>query len=122
MHLMDYHSVPHRTRLVLLLLVTVLSTSVIIPAALMAQTSTLNIREQARQQEALKRGRSVQIGGRGQAEPVRVQRRTLTGVRRAIRSQPYGQGALPTATQSRSFLDSILRRVQLRRAVREDRG
>lgn len=113
---------PHRTRLVLLLLIAALSISVIVPAALVAQTSTLNVREQARQQEALRRGRSVQIGGRGEAQPTRPRTRTLTGVRRAIRSQPNGQGALPATSQSRSFVDSILRRVQLRRAVREDRG
>ena len=106
---------------VLILLITLASTAVLLPTMYLASISSSaagSARQRAQEFEALRRGRTVQIGGRGAIQPLRQQKRSMTGLARRIRLAPFGQGTLPELTNAQKRL--IKRRATLKLNVRND--
>lgn len=96
------------------------SVSVLTPVVYLASVSSpdaavQDIRTAAQQAEAARRGRTVQRGGRGAAQPTRARTRTVTGLRRQIRSKAFGQGDI---TIPKALQQTIRQRAVLRSSVR----
>lgn len=87
----------------LAIVVAIASFTVLGPAAYLASVTPSGVstlREKVRQEVGLKKGRTVPLGGRGQAQPTRVQKKTMSGLARRIRTKPFGRGDLPELTNA----------------------